>query len=51
MPTGSKTVTYSKNIHSKKYNTHKISYKSENKSSKISVYTILYKRTCSRVTV
>ena len=42
-PTGSKTVTYSKNVHSKKHKTHKISYKSENKSSKISVYTIQYK--------
>ena len=29
-PTGSKTVTYSTNIHNKQ---HKISYKSENKSS------------------
>ena len=33
----------------KKYKTLKISYKSENKSSKISVYTIQYKRTCSIV--
>ena len=41
----------SKNIHSKKFKTHKISYKSENKSSKVSVYTIQYKRTCSIVTV
>jgi len=39
-PTGSKTVTCSKNIHSKKHKTHNISYKSENKSSKISVYSI-----------
>jgi len=30
MPTGSKTVTYSKNIDSKKHKTYKISYKSEN---------------------
>ena len=40
-PTGSNTVIYSKNIHSKKHTTHKISYQSETESSpwkSVSVY-------------
>jgi len=41
-PTGSKTVTYSKNIHGKKHKTHKISYKSENKSSNITLWASIF---------
>ena len=40
-PTGSNTVIYSKNIHSKKHKTHKISYQSETQSSlwkSVSIY-------------
>jgi len=32
-PTGSNTVIYSKNMHSKKHKTHKISYQSETEIS------------------
>jgi len=38
MPRDSKAVTYSTDIHNEKHRTHKILYKSENKSSQISVY-------------
>jgi len=42
------SIIYSTNIHNKQ---HKISYKSKNKTSKISVFTIQYKRTYSILSV